>query len=571
MQPTNERPCGGAWRLLIAAGVCAAATAGAQDAGQGQRLYREGVLASGELLEARLAGDVVLRGRFAACVNCHRRSGFGTGEGATISPPITGPALFSPSKLRRIDAFRELFQEIQPPDTAAKLRGATPRPAYVAETLAAALREGHDPAGREFDRAMPRYELDDPDMQHLITYLRGLSAEPPPGVDDRLIHFATVVADDVAAAEQATLVDVLRAFVRNKNLDTRRYLDRPGISTNYKADFYDTYRGWKLHIWQLEGEPSTWPEQLDSAYQRQPVFALLSGIAADHWQPVHEFCDRHKLPCLFPITDLPVQDAHEGYTIYLSPGVAGEARALAAHLDELFAESADAHVVQVYRDGRRQQMLAAAMRAALHRFPRFSEQTHVVANDAGLQPATWQPVEPRPTALVLWLDRDDLRTVVETHARPPGWADWVAVSSTLGGAHSAGAQGWRDRLLVCHRYELPGRETPRIFRVRSWLRARRIETAFESVALKAYFAASLAEHAVTHMVDRFSRDYFVEFIEHETENSLNPGLYPHTSLGPGQRFASRGCYILHGGPPVDLHSQSPALPGEGAGQVWIVP
>jgi hypothetical protein len=54
----------------------------------------------------------------------------------------------------------------------------------------------------------------------------------------------------------------------------------------------------------------------------------------------------------------------------------------------------------------------------------------------------------------------------------------------------------------------------------------------------------MASQAFIHLVDNFLRDYFIEWIEHATENTLTTGMYPHPSLGPGQRFASKGGYIL---------------------------
>ena len=52
------------------------------------------------------------------------------------------------------------------------------------------------------------------------------------------------------------------------------------------------------------------------------------------------------------------------------------------------------------------------------------------------------------------------------------------------------------------------------------------------------------DFAISHLVGNYSKEYLIERIEHETENKLNPGIFPSLSLGPGQRFAAKGNYIV---------------------------
>ena len=51
--------------------------------------------------------------------------------------------------------------------------------------------------------------------------------------------------------------------------------------------------------------------------------------------------------------------------------------------------------------------------------------------------------------------------------------------------------------------------------------------------------------ALMHVAGNFYRDYLLEKIEHRlSSGSLSPSVYPRTSLGPGQRFLSKGCYVV---------------------------
>ena len=62
-----------------------------------EALYRQGILPSGQPLRGERQGSEPLEDPAAACVNCHRRSGFGTEEGRIVIPPINGEYLFRAS------------------------------------------------------------------------------------------------------------------------------------------------------------------------------------------------------------------------------------------------------------------------------------------------------------------------------------------------------------------------------------------------------------------------------------------------------------------------------------------
>ena len=47
-----------------------------------------------------------------------------------------------------------------------------------------------------------------------------------------------------------------------------------------------------------------------------------------------------------------------------------------------------------------------------------------------------------------------------------------------------------------------------------------------------------------HMMDSFSRDLFIERVEHVVGQTPTASIYPTVSLGPGQRFAAKGGSIV---------------------------
>ena len=302
----------------------------------GRRLYREGLLSSGALLRGALPDGAFVEGVAASCSACHRRSGFGGVEGTVYIPPVTGPALFAPASPDRNVLFRRLFEEKLDLASRTRLLAARDRPAYTPETLAVALSEGHDPAGRAFAAPMPRYRLGAEDLEGLTAYLRTLAAAPSPGVEDDEIHFATVLTPGADRERGRAVLDVAEAWVRRKNADLDRRRQRPGAVGPTDEDLRFAERHWVLHVWEPQGPPETWTAQLAAWNAERPVFAVLGGLSGpdEPWAPVHAFCESAEVPCLFPETDLPVTTSTGAMTFYFSGGRVQEAEALARYLRE---------------------------------------------------------------------------------------------------------------------------------------------------------------------------------------------------------------------------------------------
>ncbi|HET9699977.1 MAG TPA: cytochrome c, partial [Burkholderiales bacterium] len=240
--------CAGALLVLGVAPVHPAADDAAR-VEAGRMIYREGRLTSGEPLRGRRPAGNEVVGRDAACVLCHQRSGLGLAEGAIPMPPVSGPSLFASPMLPGHVARRAPGMEFR--DYPFRTR-----PPYDDATLARALRAGVNPDGYSFQYLMPRYELSDADMEALIAYLRTLSAQPSPGVDASVAHFATVVAPGVDPARREAYLGVLRACFRERYPEPEQ--DSFGLAQKGQRQV------WRLHVWDLDGAPDTWERQLAS-------------------------------------------------------------------------------------------------------------------------------------------------------------------------------------------------------------------------------------------------------------------------------------------------------------------
>jgi len=513
--------------LLLAPGWVVAQPA---DSRVGRSIYRDGLLASGQPLRATVQKGVPLNGAAAACVNCHRRSGLGGSEGQSNIRPIAGRLLFSS------------------PQSAFARRWGVPagsgavRPAYNFTSLARALREGVDPAGRVLDPLMPRYTLSDDEVAGLHAYLEGLLPTAAPGVSEREIRFSTIIAPGVHPDRRRAMLEVLQAFFRDKNGGTRKEGRRREVGTE---QMYLAYRTWVLDVWELDGAPATWRGQLDAYQRKQPVFAVIGGLGSGSWQPVHAFCEGAGLPCVFPDVDYPVDDGAGYYSLYFSRGIALEADVLAKQLAG--TESGKGRIVQVFRDDERGRPPAQALREALQRRGIDALVDYPVRSAGSLPVAFWSGLllDARPAVLIVWLDRADVQGLGMTGEPPVGLQALYLSGSLAGSPHSSQLpEGWLDRVRMVYLFDPPADRERHLARMNAWLRARQVPLTDARTQSNAYFAATVTGDAVSHLGENFSCDYLIERIEQMAGSSLSPSIYPRLSLGPGQRFASRGGYIL---------------------------
>jgi hypothetical protein len=505
--------------------LAAPATA-ARDAGE--RFYLRGLNASGVAVAATVQRDIHVKSSEMACINCHRRSAMGSAEGNIVVPAIDGATLFA---ARTLGA-----PQIGPPRTT----GDGTRPAYTDDTLLRALRDGVDPTGRQLSPAMPRYSVTAADASAIATYLRGIGRALQPGVSEAIVHVATIVTPRVTPERRASMIEVLRTFIRAKNGGTR-YETRRRTSGGWDMkQQYETYREWVLDEWELHGSPAEWPAQLEELYRRQPVYAIVGGIAEEDWSPIDAFCDRHKIPAVLPQTPLPpAVPAGDGfYSLYFSKGVELEAHAVAHHL-----EKAATPVVQVARCGSAGRAAAAMLARA---YTNGALPPTCVPADTPMTADTWRSLIGDAARAVVWLDGSD-RAALDALA-DSGAAAKVTdlyLSSTLLGAQMLRLrEPLLSHAIFAHPYVPPDQFDRHAIRSLGWMKANGIVPADPRVAVNTLFAVTLAADALSRPRTLESREYFVETIEHMTSRSPYPTAYPSVTLGPARRFASAGAYLL---------------------------
>ncbi len=444
---------------------------------RGREIYRSGRTGSGKPLLAVVSSDVLLPESQRACANCHARSGLGYSEGNTISLPLTGPKLFQ-------------AVEIAPKWTTQKrTEGAGTRPAYSDKTLAMAIRTGTDSAGRQLDQMMPRYQISDQDMADLTAYLKTLGASPALGLTKKEIHFATVVSEDVDLQQRDAMLDVIKAYVKAKNGLTRREDKRSRYAPAHKEWDYTAYRKWNHHLWTLRGPRDSWGEQLKAYYQQQPVFAMVSGMVSGSWLPVHQFCEDKQLPSLFPITDLPVINEADFYTVYFNKGKTLEASVLAKYFNEKGFFNTSSATVQVYRDTEQGRTTAQAFRTASKHFVEAKLSDLKIEGSEPLVAEFWKQFasDHGNKSWVLWLTEKDLAGLnmsVNSEQLPTA----IVLSASFAPDYNRQmVEQLQDKILITYPYALPNMLSAREKIVEIWLRSKKKLFSDPQVQVSSFF------------------------------------------------------------------------------------
>ncbi|MBV5341848.1 MAG: ABC transporter substrate-binding protein [Deltaproteobacteria bacterium] len=535
----------------------------------GEKMYRDGLFPSGGEVQAVIRDDVQVNSASFSCVSCHLRSGIGSIEGQILSPPTNGLKLYKPYY-----QYNPVFPEPNkpPPKNMMDRPGAKPlyRPAYTDETLAAVIRFGVNPSKRELNPVMPRYLLDDRDMSILIAYLKTLSAEHSPGVSKKEIRFATVIAGDVPTERRSEMLAILDAVIKNHNTKAKKRNKNINLGGNRYVEASFNYPFFTLSRWELTGPPATWRAQLDEYYRKEPVFALLGGMAAGSWQPMHEFSEQNKIPCLLPVTDLPVISESDWYTLYLSRGAWQEGDSAARYLHRIAELPQDTSVLQIIEDSATSRAVAAGFAGAWQELMRLPPVTVKLGHREQLSPTALRQLlrKEKPDVILLWTS-GQTGAILSELAVGPEVPKRVHVSSTLLN-HRLVEIPDRARLFtfISYPYRIDEVKEPFHVNARAWLKKNAAPVTDQRISanlftltkvllepfqvVKRDFNPAGQGNGLVIMEEQFEmmmhvrrnyyRDYLLDVIDMMADTKSL--AFERVSFGPGQRYISKGCYII---------------------------
>jgi hypothetical protein len=516
----------------------------------GERIYREGILPSGEPMQAFANGDIPTPGTLFSCVSCHLRSGLGSFEGGVVTPPTNGNKLFQPLQtLYKGTAQNQKYFPIPPR-----------RPAYTEKSLIAAIQDGVDPTGRKLNDVMPRYLLEADDMALLVSYLKSLSNEFPKGVTESNLHFATVISEDVSPEDKKALVTPLQNYFNLKNSQVK-YFKTPGsarsqlMAHNMSPSKEFTNRTLTFSTWVLKGPPDTWKGQLEEYNRNEPVFALIGGITTGTWEPIHRFSEENQIPCLFPNTDFPVISRTDWYTLYLSKGYYQEGEAAARYLHSQSPLIPGSKIVQIVRETPEGSALSGGFQETWRDLGHEPPMTVSLKPEELLSQDVMDKVamSGKPEVVLVW-DGPKALNVQDTLAAGeirPGM--FFISSSYLGSTLWSLKEHYRSATYVTYPYRLP---QPADLTNNSHSAKKAFSSDTSKIANQTYSIIEILNMSLMEMRGNYYRDNFLDVISMTMDQEVP--LYERLSFGPGQRYASKGCYIvqLSNGPKPQLIKKS---------------
>lgn len=320
------------------------------------------------------------------------------------------------------------------------------------------------------------------------------------------------------------------------------------------AEMKYAFRKASLDIWMLEGPPGTWQKQLTAYSTKKPVFAVLGGISNQNWKPVHDFCESERLPCLFPITNFPVVSETGWYTYYFNKGYAQEGEATARYLNRQESLRDEKAILQIVQDSEAGKALAAGFQSVWKEIDRLPVTTITLTAAQLTDQAGMNKILSTHsyTALLLWTDARLLPNLKTMISRLSDQGIVVMSSEYLGKNMAAISENVRDRVLLTWPYRLTPYVGPKTgqfdAKVPTLTSAkdygdRRITSRSVTMLLQATL------QGLNRIYDNLYRDHLLDVMSMQMDLTVRD--YERLSFGPGQRYVSKGCYIIQLGPGAD--------------------
>jgi ABC-type branched-subunit amino acid transport system substrate-binding protein len=521
--------------LLALAGIvllCPAATSAAADLTEaeerGKYIYETGRSRSRRVINADLGGgEAPTPGHVLPCINCHGADGRGAEDYVGIAPlNVNWYALASTGVHSHAVRSHGPFDEL---------------------SLARAIVFGKDPDGNDMEKAMPRYDMAQEDVQDLIAYLKVMDSQSDPAISSSTIRVGTVLPTE---GRHAALGQAMRQTIE-------------AVFDEVNANGGVNDRELQLAVggWNDDGNPQIWAAR--DLVNKEPVAALVSPYVPNYDAELEALAAEKRLPVVGPYTVLQPdgdEDEDNHFTFYLLAGLELQARAL--------VEAAVARVTPgetglaiVYPRVRFFDELAAAAADQADALGFASVTEEVFELNEFPAESTVLNLHGNGTQAVLFLGN---AAELSQFARRAAEADWQPLLLSPGLLAERNVfelpESFDGRVLLSYA-SLPTDYSPEGAADFELLHEKYgFDYSYSIAQVNAYLAARVLVESIERAGRNITRQQLLEALE--GLDDFHPGLAPALSYGEDRRIGSVGAHIV----PVDLVEDRFTEPVR-----WIVP
>lgn len=97
---------------------------------------------------------------------------------------------------------------------------------------------------------------------------------------------------------------------------------------------------------------------------------------------------------------------------------------------------------------------------------------------------------------------------------------------------------------ITYPYRMPGEEGYISSIVDQWLKFKKIQPTNTAISSKVYFLTRVLADSLTSMRGDLYREFFLDLMDTMVDQTMVSLEFPRLSFGPGQRYASKGCYVV---------------------------
>lgn len=477
---------------------------------RGRQIYQTGESPSGVPIVANLGDSQTgIPGAALVCLNCHGADGHGEPEGGIYPSVITWNALTRPYE--------------------ARLEGGRRRQPYNERLLRRAITMGIDPSGSPLNRAMPRYNLSQQDLDDLIAWLQKIGTDLPPGVTETSIRVGVLLPPTETFAELNRAVSTtLSAFFEQLNSSGGLYSRRIDVRTA-----------------EAPSDPQQRTVALQSLLEREEPFVVLNVWMEGAESELCQSLSHVSVPVICPMTVAPpIIEAPFSNVFYLYSGLRGQVSVLADfHRQRSGVESALTTVI--CRESGRSRKLADIVSSSLG----GSNPSVVTVDDQAATASLARRLKQDDVRVIFLIDYGDVERQLLLEGAEIGWLPAIFASGSLTGREVLDApKAFQGRIMLafCGSGGTLGASDEQF---REFVERYNLADLDEAVVKDTYASASILVKGLTDAGSDVRRATLLESMEQMHE--FTTGVLSPVSFGPNRRVGIRSVSVFS----VDLHRQ----------------